>query len=93
MDENLIAQSSKQIIPIHFGEVERCMQRWKALALQFEATKEARDRDYQQREWNRQESFVNGLLDILGNPPAVAALVQQLVRACEHPESIAFRHD
>ncbi|KAH7490036.1 hypothetical protein FOMA001_g2409 [Fusarium oxysporum f. sp. matthiolae] len=79
--------------PDSFCEVERCMQRWKALALQFEATREARERDYQQREWNRQESFVNRLLDILGNPPAVAAIVQQLVRACEHPASITFRHD
>ncbi|KAF9776755.1 hypothetical protein IL306_005029 [Fusarium sp. DS 682] len=60
--------------PDSFSEFERCMQRLKAFAQPYEATKEAKERDYQHSEWNRQVLFAGGLLDIFGNATAVNAI-------------------
>ncbi|KAF4420251.1 hypothetical protein F53441_14395 [Fusarium austroafricanum] len=86
--------------PDSFSEVDRCMQRLKAFAQPCEATKEARERDYQHNEWNRQESFLTGLLDIFGNE-AVGAIVDkwreragnQHLSRTSHPDNMESQNE
>ncbi|RFN54528.1 hypothetical protein FIE12Z_1183 [Fusarium flagelliforme] len=71
-----------------FKEFKRSMNRLEALEQPDEATREAKQSEYQQSELNRQLSLVNGLLDIFGDVAAVNAIFNNWCkRADKQPSS------
>lgn len=71
-----------------FKEFERSMNHLKTLEQPDEATKEAKQSEYQQNELDRQLSLVNGLFDIFGDVAAVNAIVNNWIkRAGKQPSS------
>jgi len=71
-----------------FTEFERSMNRLKALDQPDEATKKAKQSEYQQSELDRQLSLVNSLLDIFGDVAAVNAIFNNWSkRAGKQPSS------
>ncbi|WXC50659.1 hypothetical protein QX201_010340 [Fusarium graminearum] len=57
------------------GQVEECVRRLKVLQQTDEASKEAKEHDYQVGELNQQLSLFNDLFDIFGDVAAVNAIV------------------